>query len=185
MTKTDQQAVQQAVWKVCFDQKRFIFLNGINDTIYQVLKKDFNIWRFIQREPWNSSTNSCCLIVQVESPGKISASIWPDKEAGFLKLELATLWANLLLPMNGNSSAQLESAELGSRSCEGNAFRRGGKIVGYTSNLPKAMRMLFNNNCNRNSKSNRNNNNLETLGQLLKSALLIDVECCGFGYDIW
>ncbi|XP_032306322.1 uncharacterized protein LOC116654695 [Drosophila ananassae] len=87
--------------------------------------------------------------------------------------------------MNGNSSAQLESAELGSRSCEGNAFRRGGKIVGYTSNLPKAMRMLFNNNCNRNSNSNRNNNNLETLGQLLKSALLIDVECCGFGYDIW
>jgi len=37
----------------------------------------------------------------------------------------------------------------------------------------------------------RNNNfggNLEigdSLGQLLKSALLIDVECCGFGYDIW
>lgn len=34
-------------------------------------------------------------------------------------------------------------------------------------------------------QNNKFSRNLETLGQLLKSALLIDVECCGFGYDIW
>nr|DAA02568.1 TPA_inf: HDC06900 [Drosophila melanogaster] len=94
--------------------------------------------------------------------------------------------------MNGNSLAQLEAAvEL--RTLEWRAGKAGWKMLEEGGRRPEncgVHQKLAEGNASvlrqqLHHQNNKFSRNLETLGQLLKSALLIDVECCGFGYDIW
>lgn len=91
---------------------------------------------------------------------------------------------DLLLPMNGNSSAQLEVAETRTEKAVGVGAMLGG--AGVPENCGVEQHLAEGNACVvRQQQQLQLYTNSETLGQLLKSALLIDVECCGFGYDIW
>jgi len=96
--------------------------------------------------------------------------------------------------MNGNSSAQLEAAEMrtlvvgkpGESASRGQAMEEGsGKLWAAPTAGRRRCECCATTTASQEQQLRSNLEIGDSLGQLLKSALLIDVECCGFGYDIW